>query len=168
MARRDRNAEIETADVVEENFYAVKEAPVAFDPSALVFEDSDEPLPPRTRKSAVNPYAGIVANSLETGRAKKTPALPTAEIVSDVTGLLRRAASDAGHGIEVRAVATDAGTVLHFQSKEQKRSRSYTVADVRSWASENGYSDSDLFPRVKPYVSNAYRETHGLKVNKLG
>jgi len=134
--------------------------------SMLDVEETDEPLPKRTRSTKENPFAAHVKRSLDTGKALKVTA-PDAQAASEVEGLVRRAASNAEHGIDVRKVENDNGSVtVHFKSNPAKRARAYTVDDVRAWARENGYPESQLKPRVHKDVSTAYRAAHGHKVPK--
>lgn len=134
--------------------------------SMLDVEETDEPLPKRTRSTKENPFAAHVKRSLDTGKALKVTA-PNAHAASEVEGLVRRAASNAEHGIDVRKVENDNGSVtVHFKSNPAKRARAYTVDDVRAWARENGYPESQLKPRVHKDVSTAYRAAHGHKVAK--
>ena len=167
-------AEIETPETP-----AVAETPETpkFDATTLIFEDADEALPPRTRTTTPNPYTGIVAASFyavsndpdnPAAGAKRTGAVPNAD-VKEVVGLLRRAANDAEHGLKIRE--TDQGdgtTVVRFRAETVKRSRAYTVADVRTWARSQGYSEAELLPKVGRHVSTAYRVAHGHKVAKNG
>lgn len=132
----------------------------------LDVEETDEPLPKRTRSTKENPFAAHVKRSLDTGKALKVTA-PDAHAASEVEGLVRRAASNAEHGIDVRKVENDNGSVtVHFKSNRDKRARAYTVDDVRAWARDNGYPESQLKPRVHKDVSTAYRAAHGHKVAK--
>lgn len=132
--------------------------------ATLDVEESDA-LPKRTRTTKDNPFAGHVARSLDTGKALKVTA-PDANSAKEVEGMLRRAASNAGHGIDVRKVENGNGSVtVHFKANHSKRARAYTVDDVRSWASGR-YTHDELYPRVAKHVSEAYREAHGHKVAK--
>lgn len=153
---------------VPENTSTPEESPMTSTPNnfaAMSFDDVDA-LPPRTRKTEENPFTAVVAESLTWDKTKRTPPLAPDQ-VKGVTALLRRAASDAGHGINIRERDNGDGTVsLYFKSEAEKRSRAYTVVQVREWARDNGYTDADLLPRVASYVSNAYREAHGHKVKK--
>lgn len=155
------NSAPESTDTTEETPMA--SAPLNF--ASMSFDDADA-LPPRTRKTEDNPFTAVVAESLAWGKTKRTPPIAPDQVKA-VTALLRRAASDAGHGINIRERDNGDGTMtLYFKSEAEKRSRAYTVVQVREWARENGYTDADLLPRVAPHVSNAYREAHGYKVNK--
>lgn len=132
--------------------------------ATLDVEESDA-LPKRARTTKDNPFAGHVARSLDTGKALKVTA-PDANSAKEVEGMLRRAASNAGHGIDVRKVENGNGSVtVHFKANRSKRARAYTTDDVRSWATGR-YTHNELYPRVQPHVSQAYREAHGHKVAK--
>lgn len=137
-----------------------------FDFSTAAVQDS-EAMPARApREEKPNPLLPAVRASLDSNTAKMLPRVPAAA-VKDAQNYLRRAAVKIDCGIEIRPEDNGDGTVnVHFKAKHEKRERAYTVEDVRAWAAENGYSESDLQPKVKPYVSDAYREAHGMKVNK--
>lgn len=138
----------------------------SFDAVAVVETNEMPSRAPRTEKP--NPLLPHVTKSLETGTALALPNIPQ-DAVKDAQNYLRRAAIKLACGIEIRPADNGDGTMnLHFRAKHEKRSRSYTVADVRAWAEEMGYGESDLYPRVSREVSDAYRVAHGHAKPKNG
>lgn len=133
--------------------------------ATLDVEESDA-FPKRTRTTKANPFAAHVKRSLDSGKALKVTA-PDKAAADEVEGMLRRAANNAEHGIDVRKVQNENGSyAVHFKSNRDKRSRAYTVEDVREWAKTQGYPDTQLYPRVHKDVSTEYRKAHGHKVPK--
>lgn len=126
-----------------------------------------ENVPARApRDEKPNPLLGAVSASLADGKWKRLPAIP-AEAAKEADNYLRRAAIKLSCAMKIRKETQDDGTVVvHFIGSNERRARNYTVEDVRAWAVEIGYDASDLHPKVHRDISNAYREAHGLKVNK--
>lgn len=114
-----------------------------------------------------NPLLGAMETSLREGAWKQLPPIP-ADRAKDADNYLRRAAVKLGCGVDIRIsdVREDGTVVVHFHANPEKRKRAYTVDDVRSWAREQGFGESDLLPKVHRDISNAYREAHGMKVVK--
>lgn len=134
-------------------------------PSGLGFE-----LKPRradvadVRRNATNrepnPTEEAVKHSHDTGEALAFDGLPDGEAVKKVEGFLRRAASDAGHGIKIRATVGDDGThTVTFQATKQKRERQYTVEDIRTWAETNGFGK--ISGKVPANVRDAFKTANG-------
>lgn len=118
------------------------------------------------RDEKPNPLLAAVQASLSDGAWKQLPAIPESA-AKDADNYLRRAAIKLACGVQIRKENAGDGMVsVHFLAKNEKRNRAYTVEDVRDWAREQGYNDSDLLPKVHRDISNAYREAHGMKVNK--
>jgi hypothetical protein len=132
----------------------------------ITVTDSTDVPARAARDEKPNPLLGAVQGSLSDGRWKQLPAIPT-DRAKDADNYLRRAAVKLACGIEIRKEETAAGIVVHFRAKHEKRNRAYTVEDVRTWAREMGYDESDLTPKVHRDISNAYRDAHGMKVNKV-
>lgn len=125
-------------------------------------------LPQRAaRVEKPNPLLGAVQNSLDTGKGKQLPPIPVAN-QKEADNYLRRAAVKLQCGITIRSQDNGDGTVtVFFEATHHKRNRKYTVDDVRAWAVEQGWDNEILYPKVPREISNAYREAHGLKVNKI-
>lgn len=88
-----------------------------------------------------NPTEEAVKHSRETGDVLAFPGLPNEEAVKKVTGLLRRAANDADHGIQLQTVKDGDTWTINFKAIDKKRDRKYTADDIRKWANENGKGD---------------------------
>lgn len=113
-----------------------------------------------TRKGAVNPEDNplltAVQNSLDSGRTLEIP-VENAAHARLAVNLLRNAAKHVGAGLSVK----EEGDVVIFRAKPTRKARKYTVTEVRAWAEGEGYERDELFPRVAPHVSAAYRDAHG-------
>lgn len=110
-----------------------------------------------------NPTEEAVKHSRENGEVLAFSGLPDEDALKKVTGLLRRAASDAGHGIQLQSVQASDGTwTINFKSVDKKRERQYTSEQIRAWARENGYpqySDSKL--KITNDVREAFKSANG-------
>lgn len=126
-----------------------------------------EAMPARAaREEKPNPLLPAVQDSLNSSRPKVLPNIPAAA-VKDAQNYLRRAAIKLNCGIKIRPTSNGNDTYdVHFLAQHEKRNRAYTVGEVREWAVLQGYGDDVLYPRVARHVSDAFREAHGLKVNK--
>jgi len=115
---------------------------------------------PPKREKEENPTEEAVKHSRETGEVLAYSGLPNEEAVKKVTGFLRRAASDAGHGIQIQKVQDGDTFTINFSAVEKKRDRKYTAADIRKWAKENGHGD---FAGVKipNEVRDAFKTANG-------
>lgn len=136
-----------------------------FDFNAVEVQDAPELPKIANRDEKPNPLVPALRESLDTGKAKVLPRIPEAAR-KDADNYLRRAAIKLGCGVAIRPVDNGDGTVaLHFQAKAKSK-RNYTIADVREWARENGYAETDLTPKVQHHVSDAYRAAHDLPAVK--
>lgn len=137
----------------------------SFDAVTVVDSDNMPGRAPRAEKA--NPLLPAVQDSLNKNKAKALPAIPVSA-AKDADNYLRRAAIKLGCGISIRSVDNEDGTVtVHFHATHEKRNRTYTVADVRAWALAQGWREEDLYPKVPREISNAYREEHGMRANKV-
>lgn len=93
------------------------------------------------REKEENPTEEAVKHSRENGDVLAFSGLPNEEAVKKVTGLLRRAAADADHGIQIQTVKDGDTWTINFKATDKKRDRKYTADDIRKWASENGKGD---------------------------
>lgn len=113
------------------------------------------------REKEPNPTEEAVKHSKDTGEVLAYP-LPDEEAVKKVMSLIRRAASDADHGVAFQTVKQEDGTyVLNFQATA-KRERKYTAKEIRDWAVENGYpqyTDSKL--KITDEVRDAFKTAKG-------
>jgi hypothetical protein len=150
MAPR-RTASKETAPVSTFDFDAVE--PVLADKPVINFK--------------YNPLKRWIQASIDQGYAALELTVPT-EVAKDAVNMLRRAVlpeDKGGLDVGLRLVSTDqadGNTLIAFQTKAVKKSRSYTTADVRAWAADR-YPKEDIYPRVKREVSRDYRIAHGLE-----
>lgn len=110
-----------------------------------------------------NPTEEAVKHSRENGEVLAFSGLPDEEALKKVTGLLRRAASDAGHGIQLQSVQAGDGTwTINFKSVDKKRERQYTSEQIRAWARENGYPQySDAKLKITNDVREAFKDANG-------
>lgn len=147
---------------------AAQDSGFSFD-NITVTDSTDVPAR-AAREEKPNPLLGAVQGSLSDGKWKQLPAIPESA-AKDADNYLRRAAVKLNCGVQIRREVggnvPDGLVVVHFVAKHEKRERTYTVADVRAWAQEIGYDAADLYPKVHRDISNAYREAHGMKVNKV-
>lgn len=163
MARNRRDdAQTDSQDSTQE---VAQDTGFSFD--NITVTDSTDVPERAAREEKPNPLLGAVQGSLSDGKWKQLPAIPAAA-AKDADNYLRRAAVKLACGVQIRREdAPDGRVVVHFLAKVEKRARTYTVAEVRAWAAEQGYNEGDLYPKVHRDISNAYREAHGMKVNKV-
>ena len=124
---------------------------------------------PSVKAKEPNPTTEAVEHSKKTGEILAYPGLPNEEAVKKVTGLLRRAASDADHGIQIQTVQDGDTWTINFKATDKKRDRKYTADDIRKWAKENGKGD---FTGVKipEEIRNEFKIANGFvkKTKKNG
>lgn len=113
------------------------------------------------REKEPNPTEEAVKHSRETGDVLAYNGLPNEEAVKKVTGFLRRAASDADHGIQIQVVEEGNGAyTINFKAIDKKRDRKYTAEDIRKWAKENGRGDFDGV-KIPNEVREAFKTANG-------
>lgn len=140
----------------------------AFDFSVIEVKEAAE-LPKQERKTTPpNIMAAKVAKSVEAGyRPMEFGPIPAAS-VDEAKSLMHRAARDAGHGLNVREVPQEDGSVLLvFLAKQEKKTRKYTNDEVRAWVAKQQAEGVD-FPgydpkkRVPGSVTKLYRAAHNI------
>lgn len=116
---------------------------------------------PVSKVKEPNPTEEAVKHSKDTGDVLAFNGLPDAEAVKKVTGLLRRAASDADHGIQIQTVQDGDGTwTINFRATDKKRDRKYTADDIRKWAKDNGHGDLSGM-KIPNEVRDAFKAAKG-------
>lgn len=139
-----------------------------FDFGAVQVKEAKE-LPKATRQREPNPLDPTVKLSVDAGYKPMEFGPIPADMVSKAKNLMHRAAREADHGITIREMPQEDGTViLVFCAKEGKRERKYVMADVRKWVEEN-YSESEQESagyapgkKVPTGVIAAYRKAMGI------
>lgn len=115
---------------------------------------------PPKREKEENPTEEAVKHSRENGEVLAYSGLPNEEAVKKVVGFLRRAASDAGHGIQIQKVQDGDTFTINFKAVEKKRDRKYTADDIRKWSIENGKGDW-TGKKIPNDVRDAFKEANG-------
>lgn len=118
-----------------------------------------------------NPLKKWLEASIEHGYVwLELPAMPQ-DAAKEATNMLRRGALptnkgglDCGLQINVTEPDPAGQVVVSFRVKETKKARTYTAKDVRAWAESNFVPREDIYPRIKPEVSRAYRVANGYPV----
>lgn len=96
---------------------------------------------PPKREKEHNPTEEAVKHSRETGEVLAFPGLPDEDAVKKVISLLRRAANDADHGMQIQTVKDGETYTVNFKAVDRKRDRKYTADEIRAWLLENGKGD---------------------------
>lgn len=137
-------------------------------PEIPAFEISASPTGlVRKRDRKPNPLAEAVLSTLDTGEALMV-AVDTPEQAKDAANMVRRAQKEAGEdgnhfGVRIdtrepgHSLNTTGRYEVHFLATRNKRSRRYTVDQIREWAIGMGYGDDVLYPRVHPDVREAFK-----------
>lgn len=112
-----------------------------------------------------NPTEEAVKHSRETGEVLAFPGLPDEDAVKKVTGLLRRAANDADHGLQIQTVKVGDTWTINFKAVDKKRDRKYTADDIRAWAKENGHGDFSGV-KIPAEVRESFKKANGFVKEK--
>lgn len=114
------------------------------------------------RDSAPNPLTDALRQSLDNGNQTLEISVADKDAVKLATGFLRRAATELNCGLRLKHFPED--NVLAFRA-DKRRNRAYTAADIRKWAAENGYGESDLTPKISETVRAAFKTANGYDKN---
>lgn len=112
------------------------------------------------REKEENPTEEAVQHSRKTGEVLAFTGLPDQDAVKKVTGLLRRAAQDADHGMQIQTVQDGNTFTINFKAVDKKRDRKYTADDIRKWAKENDLGDF-TGKKVPNEVRDQFRTANG-------